>query len=143
MKIAMVGTGYVGLVTGTCFAETGNDVICIDIDQKKIDGLRNNVLPIYEPGLGELVERNQRTARLTFSTDLGEAIRGRAVIFIGVGTPSDIYGAADLTAVWAVVDEIRENATDPKIVVVKSTVPVGTNAKVDERLNRGAVCPHR
>ena len=80
MKIAMVGTGYIGLVTGTCFAETGNDVVCIDIDRKKIDGLKNNVLPIYEPGLGELVERNQRAGRLTFSTDLGEAISGRSVI---------------------------------------------------------------
>ncbi len=139
MKIAMVGTGYIGLVTGTCFAETGNDVVCIDIDRNKIDGLKNNVLPIYEPGLAELVERNQRALRLTFSTDLGEAIRDRAVIFIGVGTPPGESGSADLTAVWAVVDEIREKATEPKIVVVKSTVPVGTNAKVAERLNRATI----
>ena len=139
MRITMVGTGYIGLVTGTCFAESGNEVVCIDIDRDKIDGLKQNILPIYEPGLGELVQRNQRGGRLTFTRDLGEGIRDRRVIFIGVGTPQGESGAADLRAVWAVVDEIREQATDSKIVVVKSTVPVGTNAKIAERLNRGRI----
>ncbi len=139
MKLAMVGTGYIGLVTGTCFAESGNEVVCIDIDREKIDNLKKNILPIYEPGLGELVERNQRTGRLTFSSDLGEAIQDRPLIFIGVGTPQGESGAADLRAVWAVADAIREHATDPKIVVIKSTVPVGTNAKVTERVNRGDI----
>lgn len=139
MKIAMIGTGYIGLVTGTCFSENGNEVVCIDIDKEKIDNLKQNILPIYEPGLGELVERNQRAGRLTFSTDLGEAIRDRQVIFIGVGTPQAESGEADLQAVWAVVDSIREHATDSKIVVVKSTVPVGTNKKVAERLNQGSI----
>ncbi|MFH1918415.1 MAG: UDP-glucose/GDP-mannose dehydrogenase family protein [Planctomycetota bacterium] len=139
MRIAMVGTGYIGLVTGTCFAESGNEVVSIDIDQKKIDNLKKNVLPIYEPGLGELVERNQRSGRLTFSTNLGEAIQDRRIVFVGVGTPQSESGAADLRAVWAVTDAIQKHAADSKIVVVKSTVPVGTNAKVAERLNRGKI----
>jgi len=137
MRIAIVGTGYIGLVTGTCLAESGNEVVSIDIDQQKIDNLRNNILPIYEPGLGELVERNQRAGRLAFSTNLGEAIQGHQIVFIAVGTPQGESGAADLRAVWAVADAIREHAADPKIVVVKSTVPVGTNAKVAERLRQG------
>jgi len=135
----MVGTGYIGLVTGTCLAESGNEVVCIDIDREKIESIRRNELPIYEPGLGELVERNQRAGRLTFSTNLGEAIQDRQIVFVGVGTPQSETGAADLRAVWAVMDEIREHATESKIVVVKSTVPVGTNAKALERLNGGAV----
>lgn len=136
MKIAMVGTGYIGLVTGTCLAESGNDVVCIDIDQEKIEKLRRNILPIYEPGLQELVERNQRAGRLAFSTNLGEAIQDRRIVYIGVGTPQSESGAADLRAVWSVVDAIREYAADPKIVVVKSTVPVGTNKKITERISR-------
>jgi len=139
MRIAVVGTGYVGLVTGTCLAESGNEVVCVDIDREKIEDLRNNVLPIYEPGLGELVERNQHAGRLTFSTNLGNAIQDRRVVFVGVGTPQSESGAADLTAVWAVVDEIRRHAADPKIVVIKSTVPVGTNAKVCRFLNEGSL----
>jgi len=139
MRVGMVGTGYIGLVTGTCLAESGNEVVCIDIDQKKIEGIRRNELPIYEPGLAELVERNQRAGRLTLSTNLGEAIQDRQLVFVGVGTPQGDSGAADLSAVWAVMDEIREHAADSKIVVVKSTVPVGTNAKALERLNRGNV----
>ena len=134
MRIAIVGTGYVGLVSGTCFAECGNEVVCIDIDRKKIEDLRQNVLPIYEPGLEELVRRNQQAGRLTFSTDLGEAIQDRKIVFIGVGTPPSESGAADLSAVWAVAEQIRDQATDPKIVVIKSTVPVGTNAELTRRL---------
>ncbi len=139
MRIAMIGTGYIGLVTGTCFSENGNEVVCIDIDREKIDNLKKNILPIYEPGLGELVERNQKAGRLTFATDLGEAIQDRQIIFIGVGTPQGESGEADLRAIWTVVDAIREHANDSKIVVVKSTVPVGTNAEVAERLNRGRI----
>ena len=139
MRIAVVGTGYIGLVTGTCFSESGNDVACIDVDQSKIDKLQQNVLPIYEPGLGELVQRNQRAGRLIFTTDLAEGIRDRQIVFIGVGTPQSESGSADLAAVWSVADEIRQRATDSKIVVVKSTVPVGTNAKLAERLNSGRI----
>ncbi len=139
MRIAMVGTGYVGLVSGTCFAECGNDVVCVDIDRKKIDDLRQNVLPIYEPGLEELVRRNQQAGRLTFSTDLGEAIQDRRIVFIGVGTPPSESGAADLSAVWAVADEIRDQAIESKIVVIKSTVPVGTNAELAHRLAEASV----
>jgi len=139
MRIAMVGTGYVGLVSGTCFAECGNEVVCIDIDRKKIEDLRENILPIYEPGLEELVRRNQQAGRLSFSTDLGEAIQGRKIVFIGVGTPPSESGAADLSAVWAVADQIRDKAIEPKIVVIKSTVPVGTNAELTRRLAGAAV----
>ena len=140
MHVAMIGTGYIGLVTGTCFAESGNDVVCIDIDEKKINNLQQNILPIYEPGLEELVRRNQSAGRLTFSTDLAQGIDAARIVFIGVGTPQSESGAADLRAVWAVVAAIREQAAESKIVVVKSTVPVGTNAKVAARLNEG---PHR
>ncbi len=139
MRVAMVGTGYIGLVTGTCLAESGNEVVCIDIDHQKIERLRENILPIYEPGLAELVDRNQRSERLTFSTNLGEAIADRQILLIGVGTPQSETGAADLQAVWAVVDEIRAAANESKIVVIKSTVPVGTNAKVADRLDSGPI----
>jgi UDPglucose 6-dehydrogenase len=127
----------VGLVTGTCLAESGNEVVCIDIDPEKIDDLKRNILPIYEPGLKELVERNQQARRLTFTTDLGAGVRASQAVFIAVGTPQGETGAADLSAVWSVVDGIRETAAESKIVVVKSTVPVGTNAKVAERLGGG------
>ena len=142
MKIAIVGTGYVGLVTGTCFAEVGNEVTCVDVDERKIDGLRNNILPIYEPGLEELVERNQEAGRLNFSTDLGTAMADAEVVFVGVGTPQRDDGSADLKYVWSVIDEIKRVATSPKVVVVKSTVPVGTNEKVLERLNDGSDFEH-
>ncbi len=138
MRIAVVGTGYVGLVTGTCFAESGNDVACIDIDAKKIAGLNQGKLPIYEPGLEELVERNHREGRLSFTTDLAAGLKGAKAVFIGVGTPQGADGKPDLRALWAVVEGIRQAATDSKLVVVKSTVPVGTNAQVLERLAGGA-----
>ena len=131
MHITVVGTGYVGLVTGTCFAESGNDVCCVDIDAKKIENLRNGILPIYEPGLGELVERNLEASRLTFSTDLPQALGKSTMVFIAVGTPQGDDGSADLRAVWAVSEAIRKASTDSKVVVVKSTVPVGTSAKVN------------
>jgi UDPglucose 6-dehydrogenase len=130
MKIAIVGTGYVGLVTGTCFAEVGMNVTCIDIDQKKIDNLHKGILPIYEPGLDEMVSRNVEKKRLHFSTNLAEAIQGAEVVFIAVGTPPDEDGSADLKYVLAVASSIGEHAQHPMVVVTKSTVPVGTAEKV-------------
>ena len=134
MKIAIVGTGYVGLVTGTCFAEVGIDVTCIDIDQKKIDNLHKGILPIYEPGLEEMVSRNVEKGRLHFSTNLGEAIKGCDVAFIAVGTPPGEDGSADLKYVLAVARGIGENLDNYCVVVTKSTVPVGTAAKVRAEL---------
>jgi UDPglucose 6-dehydrogenase len=130
MKIAVVGTGYVGLVTGTCFAEVGIEVTCIDIDQKKIDNLHNGILPIYEPGLEEMVARNVKAGRLQFSTSLAESIKGADVAFIAVGTPPGEDGSADLKYVLAVARSIGENIDGYCVVVTKSTVPVGTAAKV-------------
>jgi UDPglucose 6-dehydrogenase len=130
MKIAVVGTGYVGLVTGTCFAEVGIDVTCIDIDQKKIDNLHQGILPIYEPGLEEMVSRNVEKGRLHFSTNLAEAIEGCDVAFIAVGTPPGEDGSADLKYVLAVARGIGEHMSSYGVIVTKSTVPVGTAAKV-------------
>jgi len=130
MKIAVVGTGYVGLVTGTCFAEVGIDVTCIDIDQRKIDNLHQGILPIYEPGLDEMVARNVTKERLHFSTDLASAIAGCDVAFIAVGTPPGEDGSADLKYVLAVARGIGEHMTSYGVIVTKSTVPVGTAAKV-------------
>ena len=130
MKVAVIGTGYVGLVVGACLAETGNDVVCADVDAAKIDGLKRNVLPIYEPGLEDLVERNQRDARLTFTTDLAAAVSGAHVAFVAVGTPPDEDGSADLRHVLAAAEQIGRHATRELVVVTKSTVPVGTAAKV-------------
>ena len=130
MKIAIVGTGYVGLVTGTCFAEVGMNVTCIDIDQTKIDNLHKGILPIYEPGLDEMVSRNVEKKRLHFSTHLAEAIQGAEVVFIAVGTPPDEDGSADLKYVLAVAASIGEHAQNSMVVVTKSTVPVGTAEKV-------------
>jgi UDPglucose 6-dehydrogenase len=134
MKIAVIGTGYVGLVTSTCLAESGNDVIGIDKDAKKIEVLEAGRLPIYEPGLLELVQRNRRDGRLKFTTSLAEGISPAQIVFIAVGTPQSADGAADLSSVWAVADEIAAHAAGPKLVVVKSTVPVGTNKAVADRL---------
>lgn len=130
MKIVVVGTGYVGLVTGTCFAEVGIDVICVDIDEKKINNLKNGILPIYEPGLEELVKQNSQTGRLSFSTNLAESIKDASVAFIAVGTPPGEDGSADLKYVLAVAREIGENMNSYGVVVTKSTVPVGTSHKV-------------
>jgi UDPglucose 6-dehydrogenase len=134
MKIAVIGTGYVGLVTGTCFADTGNEVTCIDKDARKIDMLKQGQLPIYEPGLQELVHRNRREGRLHFTTDLSAGVASAQVIFVAVGTPQSTDGSADLSTVWAVTDALAAALTGPKIVVIKSTVPVGTNRAVAERL---------
>ena len=130
MKITVIGTGYVGLVTGACLSDVGIEVTCIDIDQKKIDGLKNGILPIYEPGLEEIVKRNYHKGRLNFSTDLGEAIEGSQAAFIAVGTPPGEDGSADLKYVLAVADQIGKTMTDYLVVITKSTVPVGTAEKV-------------
>jgi UDPglucose 6-dehydrogenase len=130
MKIAVVGTGYVGLVSGTCFAETGIDVTCIDIDKEKIEGLNNGVVPIYEPGLETMVERNVDKGRLHFSTSLKESLNSCEVVFSAVGTPPDEDGSADLKYVLAVAREVGQNMTDYLVMVTKSTVPIGTAKKV-------------
>ena len=132
MKIAMVGSGYVGLVSGACFADFGHDVVCIDQDQSKIDRLHAGVMPIYEPGLAELVENNAKAGRLTFTTSLAEGIEGADAVFIAVGTPSRRGdGHADLTFVYAVAQEIGENLANDAVIVTKSTVPVGTGDEVE------------
>jgi len=130
----MIGTGYVGLVTGTCFAESGNNVTCIDIDADKIARLKQNDLPIYEPGLGELVQRNQAQGRLHFTTSLADGLKQAHFVFIAVGTPQAEDGSADLSSLWKVVDALAEVMEPKTAVVVKSTVPVGTNAAVAQRL---------
>ncbi|MEQ8208901.1 MAG: UDP-glucose/GDP-mannose dehydrogenase family protein [Lacipirellulaceae bacterium] len=130
MKIAVVGTGYVGLVTGTCFADTGNDVTCIDIDQKKIDNLNKGIIPIYEPGLTEMVQHNYEAKRLHFTTDLPAAVKPADVIYLAVGTPQGDDGAANLSAMWAVVEAIAPHMREDALVVTKSTVPVGTNERI-------------
>lgn len=131
MEIAVVGTGYVGLVTGTCFAEMGHTVTCVDIDARKIAGLKNGILPIYEPGLEEMVEKNFKEGRLHFTTSLQEATQGANVFFIAVGTPPGEDGSADLQYVLAVARELGQHMTaDYNVVVDKSTVPVGTADKV-------------
>ncbi len=130
MKISIVGTGYVGLVTGTCFAEVGINVTCVDIDQEKIENLKKGIIPIYEPGLEEMVNRNVEKGRLHFATDLAATLEGTEVVFSAVGTPPDEDGSADLQYVLDVAREIGRNMTDYMLVVTKSTVPVGTAQKV-------------
>jgi UDPglucose 6-dehydrogenase len=134
VKIAVVGTGYVGLVTGTCLAESGNDVVCIDKVAAKVEMLQGGKVPIYEPGLAELVHRNARDGRLRFTTDLAAGIAEAELVFIAVGTPQGDDGGANLDGIWAVGREIAENLNGPKTVIVKSTVPVGTNAELARRM---------
>jgi UDPglucose 6-dehydrogenase len=134
MRIAVIGTGYVGLVTSTCLAESGNTVIGIDKDAAKIETLKSGKLPIYEPGLLELVQRNRREERLAFTTDLKQGIEQAQLVFIAVGTPPSADGAADLSALWAVSEAVAKNLDGPKILVIKSTVPVGANHAVAERI---------
>ncbi len=136
MKITMVGTGYVGLVTGTCFADTGNRVVCVDVDREKIDKLRRGEVPIYEPGLAELIHQNVKHRRLSFTTQLAEAAPGSDFVFIAVGTPQGEDGSADLSNLWAVVDQLAPVLEPQTVVVIKSTVPVGTNAQVTRRLEQ-------
>ena len=138
MNIAVIGTGYVGLVAGACLAETGNSVTCVDVDARKVERLQNGEIPIFEPGLDEIVERNQDDGRLSFTTDLGAAVEAAEVVFIAVGTPPDEDGSADLTHVIGVADQIGRHMAHETVVVTKSTVPVGTAALVREALSRHA-----
>jgi len=141
VHITVIGTGYVGLVVGACLAETGSDVICADVDAAKIEGLRRNVLPIYEPGLDSLVARNQEQQRLCFTTDIPSAIAAAQVVFIAVGTPPDEDGSADLRHVLSVAETIGEHMRQEMVVVTKSTVPVGTAQKVAAAVGRKAQYP--
>jgi UDPglucose 6-dehydrogenase len=134
MKLCVVGTGYVGLVSGTCFAEGGNDVACVDIDERKIADLRNGKIPIYEPGLEELIRRNVGDGRLRFTTDLAAAVKDSLVCFIAVGTPQDEDGSADLSMVLKATADIAKLMPGYRIIVLKSTVPVGTADKVREAM---------
>ena len=136
MKISVIGTGYVGLVSGTCFAETGLDVVCVDIDQRKIDLLNNGQIPIYEPGLEAIYKKNVEKNRLSFSTNLKDSLQDADVVFIAVGTPPDEDGSADLKYVLGVAAEIGRNLDHYMVVVTKSTVPVGTSHKVREAISR-------
>jgi UDPglucose 6-dehydrogenase len=143
LKITMVGTGYVGLVTGTCFAEVGNDVLCVDVDARKIDTLKSGGVPIHEPGLAEMIRRNVEAGRLAFTTDVAAGVAHGTLQFIAVGTPPDEDGSADMQYVIAAAREIGRRMTDWKVVVDKSTVPVGTADRVreaiaDELRKRGA-----
>ncbi|HJY84564.1 MAG TPA: nucleotide sugar dehydrogenase, partial [Candidatus Binatia bacterium] len=140
MNLCVIGTGYVGLVAGTCFAESGNDVMCVDIDERKITDLRNGKVPIYEPGLEELIRRNMADGRLRFTTDFAAAVKEGMVCFIAVGTPSDIDGSADVRTVLQAAADIAQAMPGYRIVVLKSTVPVGTADRVRETL--AANTPH-
>ncbi|MDE2287461.1 MAG: UDP-glucose/GDP-mannose dehydrogenase family protein, partial [Burkholderiales bacterium] len=126
MKVTIIGTGYVGLVTGACLAELGNDVFCLDIDQRKIDILNSGGVPIHEPGLQEIIDRNRASGRMVFSTDIAASVAHGQIQFIAVGTPPDEDGSADLQYVLAAARNIGRHMTEYKVVVDKSTVPVGT-----------------
>ena len=130
MKITVIGTGYVGLVTGVCFADVGNDVLCIDIDESKIQRLLRGEMPIHEPGLDDVAARNVRAGRLNFSSDYGRAIAHSDVFFIAVGTPTDEDGSADVRHVEAAARELGSRLHRQALLVVKSTVPVGTAARL-------------
>jgi UDPglucose 6-dehydrogenase len=134
MKVCVVGIGYVGLVTAGCLAEAGNSVICVDNDSKKIEGLKKGIIPIYEPGLGEIVQHNEKLKRLEFTTDLKYGVDSALIIFLAVGTPSMPDGSADISAILTVAGEIAEKMPDYRIVVTKSTVPVGTHSKAAEAM---------
>lgn len=143
MKVAVIGTGYVGLVTSTCLADSGNDVVGVDRDSRKIDTLLAGKIPIYEPGLLELVQKNTKAGRLKFTTDFGSAVKEAQLIFIAVGTPQSKTGDADLSSIWAVGEEIAKHLKDlpnhgtgSRVVILKSTVPVGTNAKLTAVLQK-------
>lgn len=141
MRVTIIGSGYVGLVAGACLAETGNEVVCADVDATKIERLKRNEIPIYEPGLEPMVVRNQAEGRLAFTTDIGAAVRHGKVVFIAVGTSAGEDGSADLRHVLAVAKTIGRNLNEPKVIVTKSTVPVGTAAAVRAAVREEAVGP--
>ncbi|MCC3671240.1 UDP-glucose dehydrogenase family protein [Terrisporobacter mayombei] len=134
MNIVVAGTGYVGLVTGACLSEVGHTVTCVDIDEKKVEIMKKGISPIYEPGLDELLERNYKEGRLDFTTNYTDAYKSADIVFIGVGTPERVDGSANLDYVFGVCKQIAENVTKDCLVVVKSTVPIGTNDRVEEFL---------
>ena len=136
MKVAIVGTGYVGLVSGACFAEMGVDVTCVDIDKQKIENLKQGIIPIYEPGLKSIVERNYDAKRLHFTTDLPSVLNDMDIVFIAVGTPSDESGNANLSYVNAVAETIASNMIKPLLIVTKSTVPIGTSFKIKNLITK-------
>lgn len=139
MNIVVAGTGYVGLVTGACLSEVGHTVTCVDIDEKKVEIMKQGISPIYEPGLDELLERNYKEKRLDFTTDYANAYKNADIVFIGVGTPERVDGSANLDYVFGVCKQIAENVTKDCLVVVKSTVPIGTNDRVEEFLKENLV----
>tara|TARA_Y100001970_G_scaffold222685_1_gene273974 strand:- start:1676 stop:2974 length:1299 start_codon:yes stop_codon:yes gene_type:complete len=137
MKLCMIGTGYVGLVSGVCFSDLGNDVICVDKDVKKINNLKKSIIPIYEPGLEELVNKNYKAGRLTFTTDLPKAVRSSNIVFICVGTPTKKNGiGADLSQIYSAANEIGKNVNSFKIIINKSTVPVTTGDQIEKILSK-------
>ena len=140
MKITVIGTGYVGLVTGTCLAETGNEVVCVDVDKVKIEKMRDGVVPIYEPHLDVLFERNIKANRLTFTTSLDKGLEHGDIVFLALPTPEDEDGSADLSYVLGVAEEIGKKIKDYKVIVDKSTVPVGTAEKVNATISKNASC---
>ncbi|TKJ33314.1 MAG: UDP-glucose 6-dehydrogenase [Planctomycetes bacterium B3_Pla] len=141
MRICVVGVGYVGLVTSACLAEAGSNIVCVDKDSEKIDGLKKGVVPIYEPGLTEMLNRNKKLGRLHFTTDLKHGLENCLIIFLAVGTPSASDGSSDVSAVCAVASEIGENLTDYRIVATKSTVPVGTHKQVTDIIRSKSETP--
>lgn len=136
MNITVIGTGYVGLVTGACFSIMGNKVYCVDIDEPKIELLKSNVMPIYEPRLEDIVRTSQDMGDLIFTTDIKEALDNTNIIFIAVGTPLDEDGSVNLEYIYSAAMNIAENITQKSLVVVKSTVPVGTTNKIKEKNNQ-------
>ena len=136
MKIAIIGTGYVGLVTGTCLSDFGLDVVCVDKDNKKIECLNSGKVPIYEPNLEDLIQKNVSAGRLTFTTDLENAVKQSKVIFIAVGTPSNNDGSANLKQIEKVAQQIAASMNEYKVIVNKSTVPIGTATKIKEIINK-------
>src|SRR5215831_544596 len=141
MRIAVVGTGYVGLVAGVCFADSGHSVVCVDVDEEKIRQLRQGKAPIYEPGLEELLEKNIAAERLTFTTDLAPAVKASEVVFIAVGTPQGDDGNADLRAAMNVAHQVADAAERFTVIVNKSTVPVGTAARMQAEVSARTKVP--
>ncbi len=141
MKISVIGTGYVGLVVGTCLAETGNEVDCVDVDQGKVAMLNEGRSPLYEPGLSEMIQRNMREKRLRFTAALAEAVQDSGVVFIAVGTPTREDGETDLSGVLGVADELARVLSGYKTIVIKSTVPVGTGDRIFEEMKKKALFP--